>query len=77
MRGEQIVGINVRRMRKAMGLTQEDLAAHSGTHMRYLGGIERGQENPTVAVVGDIAKTLGIHPGTLFIESALKAKSSR
>jgi hypothetical protein len=40
--------------------------------MRYLGGIERGQENPTVAVVGDIAKALSVHPSALLMESRSK-----
>jgi transcriptional regulator with XRE-family HTH domain len=72
MRWEQIVGINVRRLRKARGLTQEALAAESGIDMRYLGGIERGQENPTVAVIGDIAKALSVHPNALLMESRSK-----
>lgn len=68
MRWEQIIGINIRRLRKARHLSQEVLAAESGIDMRYLGGIERGQENPTVKVVADIAKALGVHPSTLFGE---------
>jgi transcriptional regulator with XRE-family HTH domain len=66
MRWEQIVGINVRRLRKVRKLSQEVLAAEAGIDMRYLGGIERGQENPTIAVVGNIAKALGVHPGVLL-----------
>lgn len=73
MRWEQIIGVNIKRLRQAKGLSQETLAAESGIDMRYLGGIERGQENPTVAVVGSIAKALGVSPGSLFTES--KAKS--
>jgi DNA-binding XRE family transcriptional regulator len=54
------------------GLSQEALAADSGIDMRYLGGIERGQENPTVAVVGNIAKALSVHPSVLLVESRSK-----
>jgi transcriptional regulator with XRE-family HTH domain len=72
MRWEQVVGLNIRRLRKARGLSQEKLAAESGIDMRYLGGIERGQENPTVAVVGNIATALGVHPSTLLMESKSK-----
>lgn len=68
MRWEQIVGTNIRRLRKAKGLSQEKLAAESGIDMRYLGGIERGQENPTIAVVGNIAQALGVHPSSLLVE---------
>lgn len=73
MRWEQVVGVNVRKLRLAQKLTQEDLAADSGIDMRYLGGIERGQENPTVAVIGAIAKALGVHPSALFTEGRTKA----
>lgn len=69
MRLEAIVGQNVRRLRKAKGLSQETLAAEVGVDMRYLGGIERGQENPTIKVVGNIAKALGVHPSVLLVES--------
>jgi transcriptional regulator with XRE-family HTH domain len=41
--------------------------------MRYLGGIERGQENPTIAVVGNIAKALGVHPSSLLTEGRGKS----
>jgi transcriptional regulator with XRE-family HTH domain len=72
MRWEQVIGINVRRLRKAQGLSQEALAAESGVDMRYLGGIERGQENPTIAVVGNIAEALGVHPNALLVEPKSK-----
>jgi len=68
MRLEAIIGGNIRRLRKAAKLSQEELAAEAKIDMRYLGGIERGQENPTVAVVGRIAKVLGVHPSALLLE---------
>ena len=73
MQCEQVVGSNIRRAREARAITQEALAAEAGIDMRYLGGIERGQENPTIAVVGRIAKALGVHPSTLLIEPRAKA----
>ena len=68
MRWEQVVGLNIRRLRKARAISQEALAHEAKIDMRYLGGIERGQENPTVAVIGRIAKLLGVHPSALFTE---------
>jgi transcriptional regulator with XRE-family HTH domain len=38
------------------------------TELTYLGGIERGRRNPSVAVVGRIAGVLGVHPRQLFDE---------
>jgi transcriptional regulator with XRE-family HTH domain len=66
MRWEEIVGLNVRRLRKAKGLTQEELAHGAEIDTRYVGGIERGKENPSVAVVGRIAQVLEVHPAELF-----------
>lgn len=65
---EAVIGVNIRRLRKAAGLSQEALAAESGIDMRYLGGIERGQENPTVGVLANIAKVLKVPPSSLMIE---------
>ena len=72
MRLELILGSNVRRLRKAAGLSQEHLAADSKIDMRYLGGIERGQENPSLAVIGRIAVALKAVPAELLIERRLK-----
>lgn len=72
MRLEVIVGENVRRLRLAKGLSQEAFAFKVGIDMRYLGGIERGQENPTIRVVARIAKALGVQANTLLIESRSK-----
>jgi len=69
MRLANVLGANVRRLRKAAGLSQEDLAAEVGIDMRYLGGIERGQENPSLKVIDDIAKALKVHPSALLIEN--------
>jgi transcriptional regulator with XRE-family HTH domain len=69
MRLANVLGANVRRLRKAADLSQEDLAAEVGIDMRYLGGIERGQENPSLKVIDDIAKALKVHASALLIES--------
>jgi transcriptional regulator with XRE-family HTH domain len=68
MRLAAVVGANVRRLRKAASLSQEVLAAEVGIDMRYLGGIERGQENPSLKVIDDIARALKTHPSTLLVE---------
>jgi transcriptional regulator with XRE-family HTH domain len=66
---EEIVGRNVRRLRTMRGMTQEALAHAAEIDMRYVGGIERGEENPTVAVLGRISAVLEVHPSELLIES--------
>ena len=46
MKWEAIVGANIRRLRKAKGLTQEQLAHEAEIAMRFIAGIEWGEENP-------------------------------
>jgi len=43
----KVFGDNVRRLRKAKKLTQEKLAEAANCHPNYLGGIERGERNPS------------------------------
>lgn len=63
---EQLVGENIRNLRKARGLTRSRLAVLADVDERYLGSIERGDGNPTVAVVGRLARALKIHPRDLL-----------
>ena len=55
MRWEQIVGINIRRIRTERELSQEEVAYRVGIDVSYLGQIER---NPTIGVLGRIADAL-------------------
>ena len=63
---EQIVGGNIRRLRKAAGLSQEALAERAGFAMRYVSGIERGEENPSLRILVMLAGALDVHPARLF-----------
>ena len=58
MRWEQIVGINIRRIRTERELSQEEVAYRVGIDVSYLGQIERGRRNPTIGVLGRIADAL-------------------
>lgn len=56
----QTVGANIGRLRRARGLTQEELAFRSGIDLTYMGGIERGRRNPSLMVMARIAKALNV-----------------
>ena len=62
MRLEQRFGINVRRIRKQRGMSQEALGHEAGTDVSYLAQLERGERNPTLALVQRIADALGVGP---------------
>ncbi len=60
------VGLNVQRIRRTRGWSQEELAFESGLHRTYISGIERGARNPTVSVLKELADALGVPPSTLL-----------
>lgn len=47
-------------------MTLETLATEAGLAYSYMGGIERGQKNPSLNVAEKIAKVLESDPATLF-----------
>jgi transcriptional regulator with XRE-family HTH domain len=56
----------VRRYRKALTLTQPELAARARIHRSHLAKIELSQLSPTVDTIEKLAKALHIKPGQLF-----------
>ena len=65
-------GDAVRRARAAAGLTQEELAERAGLERSYIGGVERGDRNPTLIFIEKIAEGLDIDLAELFSYSARK-----
>ena len=53
-------GQTVRSHRLSKGMTQQDLADKCGLDLSYVGGIERGQRNPTLGVIHAMASVLGV-----------------
>lgn len=64
----RLVGNNLRRFRKAAGLSQEELAHQARLDRTYVSGMERGIRNPTVLVLQDLASVLDIRAADLLIE---------
>ena len=62
------VGLNVQRLRREKGWSQEDLAFESGLHRTYVSGIERGVRNPTLLILDKLAKTLGVRLAELLAD---------
>ncbi len=56
----------VKRLREEQGLSQEAFADVVGLHRTYISGIERGVRNPTLEIIGKIARGLKVAPSTLL-----------
>jgi transcriptional regulator with XRE-family HTH domain len=65
---QQTVGRNLRLLRIARGLSQEDFADFLGVHRTYLGGIERGERNLTLKSLERIAQQIHVDPVWLLTE---------
>jgi transcriptional regulator with XRE-family HTH domain len=59
-------GDRIRELRSAKGLSQEELAFKAGVHRTYLGGIERGERNPSLKNINAIANALEVTLRELF-----------
>lgn len=54
----KILGKNIRRIREAKHLSQEELAFRISSARNYIGCIERGEKFPSLAIILDIANAL-------------------
>ncbi|MHB8637447.1 MAG: helix-turn-helix domain-containing protein [Fimbriimonadaceae bacterium] len=62
------LGRVVRRLRTEQGYSQENFAYHSGIHRTFMGMIERGQRNVTLATIFRLAKGLNVPASALIAE---------
>ena len=57
-----LVGRNAKRLREKKGLTQEQFGEISGFSQQYISGLERGDRNPTVITLYELATAFGVSP---------------
>ena len=57
---KEVMAINLRRLRHAKGMTQEELAERAGLSARYIGAIERADVSASVTVLGQVAEALDV-----------------
>jgi transcriptional regulator with XRE-family HTH domain len=62
----QAFGNNLRKVRLAKGLSQEDLADKADSVLSQIGRIERGERAPNILTVKKLADALEVNPGDLF-----------
>ncbi len=65
---QRIVGVNVRLVREARGLSQERLAEVMDYNRTYVGGVERGERNLGLRTLERFADRLGVDWRTLLVE---------
>lgn len=61
-----LLGQRIRSLRNTKGWTQQELGELSDVNYKFLGEIERGQQNPSFAVLVRIADALGVDLPELF-----------
>lgn len=71
---KEVMAVNLRRLRHAKKMTQEDLAERAGLSARYVGGIERADVSASVTVLGRIADALEVEAAELVRAAHSKAR---
>lgn len=59
-------GLRVQQKRKALGISQEELAYRAGFHRTYIGMIERAERNITLSNLKRLADALQVNIIDLF-----------
>jgi transcriptional regulator with XRE-family HTH domain len=68
MDARALVARNLRRLRVARGVSQENLAVDAVIDRTYVSRVERGLENPTVAVLERLANALDAQIVEFFLK---------
>jgi len=71
------VAANVRSLRKAAGLSQEELADKAGVDRTYVSQVERQLRNVTISVLAQLARALRTTPDRLLVPAEGQGKSGR
>jgi len=62
-----VVAENVRSLRRAAELSQEELAHEAAVDRTYISQVERGRRNVTISVLAKIALALNVSPDKLLV----------
>lgn len=64
--GHVAFGRAVRQLRLERGLSQETLGYAAHMHRNYIGGVERGELNPTLTTIEKFAAAFDLKPSQLL-----------
>lgn len=62
----EVFARNLRTLRKAKGLSQEEVAHQAGIDRTYVSALERSVYNPSIDVVDRLARVLEVEPSELL-----------
>ncbi|HEX3701851.1 MAG TPA: helix-turn-helix domain-containing protein [Vicinamibacterales bacterium] len=71
------MGLNVSRLRRQRGLSQERLAELAGTNHKQIGRVERGEGNVSVGSLAAIAAALAVSISEFFEGSPVPVSTPR
>ena len=63
---QKLLAKQIKERRTALEISQEDLADRCGLHRTYLGSVERGERNVTLATLEQLARGLDCEPADLI-----------
>lgn len=63
---KKLFGCNLKRLRQASGLSQDELALRSGLHRTYVSSVERGNRNVSLENIFALAAALSCDPRELL-----------
>lgn len=66
MEARKRVAVNVQRLRREHGLSQEELGARARVHQTYLSQVESAKRNPSIDVIDRLAEALCVNISVLF-----------
>lgn len=69
----EALGSEIRRVRRELGWTQEELGHKAGLHATYIGDIERGERNVSLENILKIARSMKV-TGSSLVAAADKKR---
>ena len=70
----EVFATNLRRLRHAKGMSQDELAYEAEISRSYLSQLEKGSFHVSIKIIGKLAKTLGVEPDE-FLKRSTKRRS--
>lgn len=70
----EIFATNLRRLRNAKGLSQDDLAHEAEISRSYLSQLEKGSFHVSIKIIGKLAATLGAEPDEFLKRSGKRQR---